>query len=159
MKEEKIVIKGTPPKWDQAEYESRVATWVHAYKNTTLSLELVRSPLPHDLLQQVIDKANDGYILARSQPVSLAPLNNLCWMVKPVAMQEEDIANIRIEQKEKYIAHLEAEHARYQDLLRQQLIQAQEEKDRKIAEAAKAKQMAAIEKEVQACYKPPLIPE
>lgn len=156
---EKIVIKGIPPQWDQAEYENRVATWVHAYKNTTLSMELVRSPLPHDLLQQIIDKANDGYTLSRSQPVSLAPLNNSAWMVKPVAIQEEDIANIRIEQKEKYIAHLQAERAKYEDKLRQQLVQAAEEKERKAAEAAKAKQMAAIEKQVSECYTPLVIPE
>jgi hypothetical protein len=156
---EKIVIKGIPPQWDQAEYENRVANWVHAYKNTTQSMELVRSPLPHDLLQQVIDKANDGYTLARSHPVSLAPLNNSVWMVKPIAMQEEDIANIRVEQKAKYIADLQAEHTRYQDLLRQQLIQAAEEKERKAAEAAKAKQLASIEQEVQSCYTPLVIPE
>lgn len=155
----KIIVNGVPPQYDETELETRVAAWVHAYKNTTLSMELVRSPLPHDLLQQVIDKANDGYTLARSHPVSLAPLNNSCWMVKPVAMQEEDIANIRVEQKEKYIADLQAERDRYQSLLRKQLIQAQEEKDRKAAEQAKAKQMAEIEKEVQACYKPLVIPD
>lgn len=156
---EKIAIKGIPPQWDQAEYESRVANWVHAYKSTTKSMELVRSPLPHDLLQQVIDKANEGYKLTRSHPVSLAPLNNSVWMMKPIAMQEEDIANIRMEQKEKYIVHLESERARYEEQLRQQLIQAREEKDRKAVEQAKAKQMAEIEKEVQACYRPLVIPE
>lgn len=156
---EKVKITGVPPQYDDAELESRVANWVHAYKNTTQSMELVRSPLPHDLLQQVIDKANEGCTLARSQPVNLAPLNNSVWMVKPIAIQEEDIANIRIEQKEKYIAHLQAERERYQSLLRQQLIQKQEEKDRKAAEQAKAKQMAEIEKEVQDCYKPLVIPD
>ncbi|POF94708.1 hypothetical protein BGP83_19155 [Pseudomonas putida] len=64
-----------------------------------------------------------------------------------------------MEQKEKYIAYLESERARYQEQLRQQLIQAREEKDRKAAEQAKAKQMAEIEAEVQACYKPLDIPE
>lgn len=156
---EKIKISGVPPQWDEAEYEQRVAGWVNVYKNTTQSMELVRSPLPHDLLQQVINKANDGYAIALGQPVSLAPLNNSCWMTKPESMQEEDIAKIRAEQKEKYIAHLEAEHARYQDLLRQQLIQAQEEKDRKAAEQAKAKQLAAIEKQVRECYAPLVIPD
>lgn len=155
---EKIKISGTPPQWDEAEYERRVADWVNVYKNTTQSMELVRSPLPHDLLQQVIDKANDGYTIARNQPASLAPLNNSCWMVKPVAMQEEDIVNIRMEQKEKYITYLQTERERHLSLLRTQLIQAREEKDRKAAEQAKAKQMAEIEKEVQACYKQLEIP-
>lgn len=155
----KIVVKGTPPQWNEAEYERRVADWVNVYKNTTQSMELVRSPLPHDLLQQVIDKANDGYAIALNQPASLAPLNNSCWMVKPVAMQEEDIANIRIEQKEKYIADLQAERERYLSLLRQQLIQARNEKEAKAAELAEAKKLEEIEKEVQACYKPLVIPQ
>lgn len=156
---EKIKISGVPPQWLEAEYEQRVADWVNVYRSTTQSMEPIRAPLPHDLLQQVIDKAKDGFTLAPSQPVSLAPLNNLCWMIKPESMQEEDIAIIRAEQKAKYIAHLQAEHARYQDMLRQQLIQAAEEKERKAAEAAKAKQMTAIEKEVQGCYKPLVIPD
>lgn len=156
---EKIKISGTPPQWVEVEYEQRVDDWVNVYWSTTQSMELICAPLPHDLLQQVIDKAKDGYTLARIQPVSLAPLNNLCWMIKPESMQEEDIAHIRAEQKAKYIAHLQAEHTRYQNLLRQQLIQVQEEKERKVAEQAKAKQMAAIEKQVSECYTPLVIPE
>lgn len=156
---EKVIIKGIPPQYDDAELESRVANWVHAYKSTTQSMELVRSPLPHDLLQQVIDKANEGYMLARSHPVSIAPLNNSVWMVKPIAMQEEDIANIRIEQKEKYIADLQAERERYLGLLRQQLLQAKNEKEARAAELAEAKKLEEIEREVQACYKPLVIPE
>lgn len=156
---DKIKISGAPPQYDDAELESRVANWVHAYRNTTQSMELVRSPLPHDLLQQVIDKANDGYTLAGSHMVSLAPLNNSCWMVKPLAMQEEDIANIRIEQKEKYIADLQAERERYLSLLRQQLIQAKNDKEARAAELAEAKKLEEIEREVQACFKALDIPE
>lgn len=156
---EKIKISGAPPQWVEAEYEQRVADWVNAYRCNTQSMELIRAPLPHDLIQQVIDKAKDGYTLARSQPVSLAPLNNLCWMIKPESMQEEDIANIRAEQKTKYVAHLQAEHTRYQELLRQQLIQAAEDKERKAAEQLKAKQMATIEKQVSECYTPLSIPQ
>lgn len=156
---EKVKISGIPPQYDQSELDRRVESWINVYRQTTQSMELVRSPLPHDLLQQVIDKANDGYTLTRSHPASLAPLNNSVWMVKPIAMQEEDIANIRMEQKEKYIAYLESERARYQEQLRQQLIQAAEEKGRKAAEQAKEKQMAEIEKEVQACYKQLEIPD
>ncbi|MNE89057.1 hypothetical protein D3C80_1864350 [compost metagenome] len=107
----------------------------------------------------MIDKAKDGFTIALGQAVSLAPLNYMCWMKKPESMQEEDIANIRVEQKAKYVADLQAEHTRYQDLLRQQLIQAAEEKERKAVEAAKAKQLAAIEKQVTECYTPLSIPE
>ncbi|MET3675253.1 MULTISPECIES: hypothetical protein [unclassified Pseudomonas] len=156
---EKVKITGVPPQWDESEYERRVADWVRVYRGTEQSMELVSASLGHEFLQAVIDKANQGYTIAPSKRLNHGELHHSTYMVKPLGMQEEDIANIRAEQKAKYIAHLQAEHTRYQDLLRQQLIQAAEEKERKAAEAAKAKQLASIEKEVQSCYKPLVIPE
>lgn len=155
----KIVVKGTPPQYDEAEYERRVADWVRVYRGTEQSMELVSASLGHEFLQAVIDKANQGYTIAPSKRLNHGELHHSTYMVKPLGMQEEDIANIRMEQKEKYIAYLESERARYQEQLRQQLIQAREEKDRKAAEQAKAKQMAEIEAEVQACYTPLVIPD
>lgn len=159
MMTEKITISGAPPQWDDAEYERRVEAWVRVYRGTEASMELVSASLGHEFLQLVIDKANQGYTITSAKRLNHAELYHSTYMIKPPAMQEEDIAKIRIEQKEKYVAHLQAEHTRYQDLLRQQLIQAAEEKERKAAEAARAKQLASIEKEVQSCYKPLVIPK
>lgn len=159
MKEEKIVIKGTPPAWDQAVYERRVEEWVRVYRGTEKSMELVSGSLGHEFLQAVIDKANQGYTITHTKRINQGELYHSTFMVKPPSMQEEDIASIRAEQKEKYVAHLEAERARYQDLLRQQLIQAKSEKEAKAAELAEAKKLAEVEKEVQACYAPLEIPE
>ncbi|TDF81995.1 hypothetical protein [Pseudomonas sp. H9] len=159
MKEEKIIIKGTPPAWDQAEYERRVEEWVRVYRGTEKSMELVSGSLGHEFLQAVIDKANQGYTITHTKRLNHGELYHSTFMVKPQSMQEEDIANIRVEQKQKYVAHLEAEHARYQDLLRQQLIQTRQEKEAKAAELVEAKKLAEIEKEVLACYKPLVIPK
>ncbi|WP_323616309.1 hypothetical protein [Pseudomonas putida] len=156
---EKIKINGIPPQYDEAELERRVADWIKVYKQTEQSMELVSASLGHEFLQLVIDKANQGYTITHTKRLNHAQLYHSTYMVKPPAMQEEDIANIRAEQKAKYVAHLQAEHARYEDMLRQQLIQAAEEKERKAAETAKAKQMAAIEKQVSECYTPLSIPE
>ena len=156
---EKIKINGIPPQYDGAELERRVADWVKVYKQTEQSMELVSASLGHEFLQLVIDKANQGYTITHTKRLNHAELYHATYMVKPPAMQEEDIANIRAEQKAKYVAHLQAEHTRYQEMLRRQLVQAQEEKERKVAEQAKAKQMAAIEKQVSECYTPLVIPE
>ncbi|MNE12906.1 hypothetical protein D3C76_338480 [compost metagenome] len=156
---DKIKITGVPPKWDQSEYEKRVDAWVNVYRQTERSMELVQAPFGHEFLQRVIDKANAGYTVTPKKDVKHSPLDYSVWMVKPLEQQQADIAEIRKDVKAEYVAHLESERERYQQLLRQQLIQAQEEKDRKAAEQAKAKQMAEIEKEVQACYKPLEIPE
>ena len=156
---EKIKISGTPHQYDEAEYERSVADWVRVYRGTEQSMELVSASLGHEFLQAVIDKANQGYTIAPSKRLNHGELHHSTYMVKPLGMQEEDIANIRIEQKEKYIADLQAERERYQSLLRQQLIQARNEKEAKAAELAEAKKLAEIEAEVQACFAPLNIPE
>ncbi|SPO56630.1 conserved protein of unknown function [Pseudomonas sp. JV551A1] len=156
---EKIIIQGAPPKWNQAEYESKVEGWIRMYRGTEQSMERVRATFEHDLLQAVIDKSKEGYTVAVNKHVFHGELAHEVWMVKPESQQTQDIEVIKAKVKAEYVAHLEAEHARYQDLLRQQLIQTLEEKERKAAEEAKAKKLAKIEAEVQACYAPLEIPE
>lgn len=156
---EKIKISGAPPQWNQAEYDRRVDEWLNVYRGTERSMELVRASLEHEFLQAVIDKANQGYTITPIKRVMHAPLDHGVYMIKPPAVQQADIEKIKAKVKAEYIEWLESEHCRYQELLRQQLIQAHEEKDRKAAEQAKAKQMAAIEKQVSECYTPLVIPE
>lgn len=156
---DKIVIKGVPPQWNNTEYERRVEEWTHAYRSTEQSMTLVRASLEHDFLQAVIDKAQQGYTITPNKRVMHSNLDHCVFMVKPLAEQEADIAKVKMEVKADYVAWLEKEHTRYKDLLRQQLIQSQQEKEAKAAEQAKAKQMAAIEKQVIECYTPLVIPE
>ena len=156
---EKIKISGTPPQWSQSEYDRRVEGWVNAYRGTERSMELVRASLEHEFLQAVIDKASQGYRITPIKRVMHVPLDHSVYMVKPLAVQQADIEEIKAEVKAEYIEWLEKEHTRYQDLLRQQLIQSQQEKEGKAAEQAAAKKLAEIEKQVQACYKPLEIPE
>lgn len=155
---EKIKISGAPPKWNDAEFELRVEDAVKLYKLTTQSKQGVYAPLPHDFLTLVAAKFAEGYTIARNHAVVTDPLHYSCMLIKPEHLQEQDIAELKIKVKSEYVEWLEAEHSRYQDLLRQQLIQKLEEKERKAAETAKAKQMAQIETEVQACYSPLEIP-
>lgn len=156
---DKIKITGAPPKWDDEEFNRRIDAWVNVYRQTERSMELVQAPFGHEFLQRVIDKANAGYTVTSKKDVKHLPLDYSVWMVKPLDQQQADIDKIKKDVKAEYVAHLESERARYQEQLRQQLIQAQEEKDRQAAEQAKAKQMAKIEAEVQACYTPLNIPE
>lgn len=156
---EKVKITGVPPQWDEAEYERRVADWVRVYRGTEKSMELVSASLGHEFLQAVINKANQGYTIAPSKRLNHGELHHSTYMVKPLAMQEEDIAKIRAEQKQKYIEHLQAERAKYEDKLRQQLIQAAMAKELKARQDKQVKQLAEIEKQVQACYTPLQIPD
>lgn len=155
---EKIKIVGTPSHWNDEEYERRVEDAVKLYHLTTQSKQGIYAPLPHDFLTLVAAKVAEGYTIARNHAVVTDPLHYSCMLIKPEHLQEQDIAELKIKVKSEYVEWLEAEHSRYQDLLRQQLIQKLEEKERKAAETAKAKQLARIEAEVQACYSPLEIP-
>lgn len=158
MMTEKIKITGTPPKYDEAEFQHRLDDQVKLYKLTTQSMEGVNAPLPHDFLEAVAAKVSEGYTVSRKHAVISDPLHYSCMMIKPDAFQALDIAELKLKVKAEYVEWLETERAHYQGQLRQQLIQAQEERERKSAEQAKAKKLAQIEAEVQACYSPLEIP-
>ncbi|WP_338505909.1 hypothetical protein [Pseudomonas poae] len=154
----KITINGVPPKWSDAEFETRVEGWIKVYKGTTQCMEVVRAPLPHDFLELVALKVSEGYTVARSQGVTIAQLDHQCWLVKPLIHQQKDIDDIRVRVKAEYVEFLQAEHARYQDLLRQQLIQAAEAKEQKRLDDARNKRLLEIDKEVSDTYSPLVIP-
>jgi hypothetical protein len=158
MTNSKITIKGVPPKWDDAEFEARVDGWVNVYRGTTQCMEFVRSPLPHEFLELVALKVAEGYTVARNQGVTHESLNHSCWMIKPEGKQSIDIDDIRIRVKAEYVEFLQGEHVRYQDLLRQQLIQSAELKEQKKIEDAKAKRLLEIDKEVSDTYSSLIIP-
>lgn len=154
----KIVIKGVPPAWNDTEFETRVDGWVNVYRGTTQCMENVRSPLPHDFLELIALKVAEGYTVARNQAITNEALNYACWMIKPLLHQQKDIDDIRIRVKAEYVEFLQAEHVRYQDLLRQQLIQAAEAKEQKKIDDARNKRMLEIDKEVSDTYSPLVIP-
>ncbi|MDD1961892.1 hypothetical protein NP534_17415 [Pseudomonas sp. 39004] len=159
MSNEKIKINGVPPKWSDDEYEQRMDRELHAYRHTAQSREMIRKDLPHQFLEIVAEKVGLGYQVCNKYPVTFESLNYNCYLIKPTSMQEEDIVAIRTKVKEEYTEWLRSEHTRYQDLLRQQLIQTQKEKEAKALREKEAKQLAEIEKQVQACYTPLEIPE
>lgn len=159
MNEKKITIKGTPPAWDQAEFERRVADWINVYRGTEQSMELVRANFEHDLLLAVIDKSKQGYTVSTSKRVYHAELDHSVWMVKPESQQADDIVAIKVKVKSEYVEWLESERTRFQGLLREQLIQAAHEKELKAQREKEEKQLVEIETQVQGCYKTLVIPD
>jgi hypothetical protein len=155
----KITINGTPPKWCDAEFETRVDEWVKVYRGTAQCMEYVRSPLPHDFLELVALKASEGYTLARNHGVTHESLNHSCWMIKPESHQQKDIDDLRVRIKAEYVEFLQGEHARYQDLVRQQLIQAAEAKEQKRIDDARNKRLLEIDKEASNTFSPLVIPD
>lgn len=155
---DKIVIKGVPAKFDPSELERRQQQHKFAYQQTQQCCEIIRGAIPQQFLQAVSDKMAAGYTLSK-YPISMEPLNYSAHLVKPQTMQEVDIATINNEVRAAYKVELEANHAKYQNLLLEQLLQAEEQKQAKAADAAKEKLLARLQKEVAQCFVPLEFPD
>ena len=151
-------IKGAPAKFDAKELQRRQQQYQAAYKQTSQSCDMVRGGHPKQFLQAVIDHAANGYTLT-DYAVSLDPAAYSTLMRRSEAMQEADLNRINNEVRDAYRAELEADRAKYQSLLLEQLLQAEEQKQAKAAASAKEKLLARLQKEVDNCYAPLEFPE
>lgn len=157
-KVDKIVIKGTPAKFDANELLSRQQQYHNMYKQTSQSCTMVRGGYPKLFLQAIIDHAATGHELT-DYAVSLEPAAYSVQMRKPSNLQEADLALIDKEVKEKYVLELQAEHDHYKALLTQQLLQKEVQRKEKAESEAQAKLLAKVKEEVEACYSKLVVPE
>ncbi|CAM3052658.1 hypothetical protein [Pseudomonas plecoglossicida] len=152
-------IKGTPPAWSDAEYQRRLGIELHAYKHTAASRERVTAALEQPWLNDVIAKAQAGYVVCDRYPVVHEQLSHTVYMIKPESVQAADIGLIKERVKKEYIEHLQSELNRYKAALAQQLMEAAEAKERQRREAAAAKRLADAEKEANDCFGDLVIPD
>lgn len=157
-KVEKITIKGVPPQYDPSRLEELVTAAKQHYKNSTQCCIVVRSEIGKEFLQLVADKLNQGYSLSPF-PLNLGPINFNCHLIKSQTHQDSDLAQLEVETKAEYVEFLEAERVRYKELLLAQLLQGEELKTLKEAEAAKEKLLTKLQKEVDATFLPLQVPE
>lgn len=153
-----IRISGTPEQFSQEELDKRVAAHQFAYTQTSQSCITVLGSHPKQLFQEVIDKAAEGYTLT-DYPSSLNPMNYSLSMRKPESLQADDLLQIANDVRAKYRLELETSHDAYKKLLFTQLLQSEEEKQKKAEKAIKDKLMAKLQKEADGCYQPLNFPE
>ena len=155
---DKIVIKGTPAKFDPSELERRQQQHKFAYQQTQQCCEIIRGAIPQQFLQSVSDKIAAGYSFSK-YPINMESLNYSAHLVKPPAIQEVDIATINNEVREAYRAELEASHEDYKQRLYAQLVQAEESKQAAKAQAAKDKVYADLKRQADQTYSPMVFPD
>ncbi|MCO7506775.1 MULTISPECIES: BREX-1 system adenine-specific DNA-methyltransferase PglX [unclassified Pseudomonas] len=153
------VIKGTPPAWDDAEFNKRLRVRLHAYDNTSVCTELVSHALEHEWLSLVSEKVASGYTLDRRWPINHAQLSHSVQMVKPLAMQASEKEELKDVVKAEYVQHLQSQLETYRTALTNQLIEAAEEKERRKAEDAAIKRRALAEKESAECFGELVVPD
>lgn len=153
------VVRGTPPAWDDAEFNKRLRVRLHAYDNTSVCTELVSHPLEHNWLKLVAEKVANGYSIDRRWPVSHAQLSHGVQMVKPLVMQASEKEELKVVVKAEYVAHLQSQLEAYRTALANQLIEANEEKERRKAEQETIKRRTQAEKEASECFGELVIPD
>lgn len=155
----KITIQGAPRDFDPVELSRRQEVSTYAYNNTSLRCEVLTKPIAFQLLEALIEKINNGYQLASDYPIHTDPLHFSCYLIKPIAIQKEELARICAEVKDHYIQELEHERADYKARLIQQLEEAEVAKEQKKLEDQKKKRRAELEKEASECFGELIIPK
>lgn len=153
----KIVVSGVPLQFSQEELDQRQQQYRHAYQSTSQSCEVIRGAHSNQLLQNVIDKAAQGFTLT-DHPASLEPMSYAVSMRKPESLQAEDLLKIDSEVKAKYEEELAASHDDYKKRLFEQLVQAEDLKLEKAQQAARDKMLAKLKKQADETYTPLVMP-
>ena len=147
----KLVIKGAPRKFDQAELSNRQGQYRNAYQQTSKSCITIRGSHPKEFYQSIIEHAALGFTLT-DYPGHNEPMSYSILMRKPEHLQEEDLITIDLEVKDAYVRELQAEHDSYKSQLTMQLLQKEQLKKEKAENDAQTKLLAKVKAEVDACY-------
>lgn len=156
---DKITIKGTAPKFDEAVLKQRQAARHNQYHLTSESYEIARGTIAFEFLTNVIKLVDLGYELSNKYPVTTDPMSYQAYMRKPDAIQQVEKQALDAQVKLDYIADLEREREEYRVKLTAQLLQTHELQEAKKAADKQAKVLAEIGAEVAATFGELIVPE
>lgn len=132
---------------DQGELDARIEKAIERYKGSHAACQQVDEPILIRYTEKVIELISQGYTFNTKLPCRSGPNVYAGYFNKPANLQEEDIANIKLEIEEKFKAEIEAFNAEQESILAEQLYQAQVAKERKAAEEKEHKAREAAKKE------------
>jgi len=125
----------------------RQAKAIERYKGSHAACQQIDEPILIRYTEKVIELISQGYTFNTKLPCRSGPNIYAGYFNKPEQLQEEDIANIKLEVEAKYKAEIEAFNAEQESILAEQLYQAQVAKERKAAEEKERKAREAAKKE------------
>ncbi|MGO2241011.1 MAG: hypothetical protein ACTH5D_04555 [Halomonas sp.] len=155
---DKITIKGTPRQYSQEELDSRIASAELLFSKSQQSKHRLQRDLPQQLLLDYEELVKQGYSLSTDFPLDLHTPPYVVHLNKPEHLLTKDVEAVKRETKQRYIEELEAEHQHYQSLLVQQLVEAEEEKQRTKQEAEREKLVEKFKQQAANTYTPLSIP-
>lgn len=113
----------------------RQAKVEHQYRNSHQAAEKVQDAILVGYTKRVLELASQGYTLHPSLPCHAAPGNYSGYMLKHESLQVQEIEKLKAEVEEKYRNEIAEANAQNEELLAQQLYEAekrkQEEAERK----------------------------
>jgi len=114
---------------DRVELDARIEKAIERYKGSHAACQQVDEPILIRYTEKVIELISQGYTFNTKLPCRSGPNVYAGYFNKPANLQEEDIANIKLEVEAKYKAEMEAFNAEQESILAEQLYQAQKKKE------------------------------
>jgi hypothetical protein len=125
---------------------------IERYKGSHAACQQVDEPILIRYTEKVIELISQGYTFNTKLPCRSGPNIYAGYFNKPEQLQEEDIANIKLEVEAKYKAEIEAHNEAQIELLTIQLAAQEEAKEKKKQEEKEAKRLADARKEAEAFF-------
>ena len=125
-----------PRQLDQVELDARIEKAIERYKGSHAACQQVDEPILIRYTEKVIELISQGYTFNTKLPCRSGPNIYAGYFNKPEQLQEEEIEALKLEVEEKYKSEIAEANARNEELLAQQLYEAEK---RKLEEAERKK--------------------
>ncbi|MBS9724539.1 hypothetical protein [Stutzerimonas stutzeri] len=125
-----------PRQLDKGELDARIEKAIERYKGSHAACQQVDEPILIRYTEKVIELISQGYTFNTKLPCRSGPNFYSAYFNKPAQLQEEEIQALKLEVEEKYRNEIAEANARNEELLAQQLYEAEK---RKLEEAERKK--------------------
>lgn len=114
---------------DQGELDARIEKAIERYKGSHAACQQVDEPILIRYTEKVIELVAAGYSLNEKLPCRSGNHSYSAYFNKPAELQQQEIEALKLEVEEKYKSEIEAFNAEQENILAEQLYQAQKKKE------------------------------
>lgn len=125
-----------PRQLDKGELDARIEKAIDRYKGSHAASQQVDEPILIRYTEKVIELVAAGYSLNEKLPCRSGTHSYSAYFNKPEELQQQEIEALKLEVEEKYKSEIAEANARNEELLAQQLYEAEK---RKLEEAERKK--------------------
>ena len=138
-----------PKRFNQEELDALITKAEGDYRNSLQACHRLNKPLFNLFCEEFIQLHSEGYSLHPTLPASSGPGSYNCYLNRPEALLAADIEALKVKVEADYRKSIESFNAAQVELLTQQLVEAEQAKERKKLLEKEAKQHAQAAAEAQ----------